>query len=131
MCNACGGRGAARCDPASADRNGGTRGNADGRGQVCYIPRSCGDGAVRHVCTIVIRRQQGVILVERPQMEGSSMHGAGVQPSQILVRMGTNRPRLELADLQNLRDPPFSSTTLQRRRIGVATMGSWEAWHTS
>jgi hypothetical protein len=74
---------------------------------------------------------RGVIPVERPQMEGSSAHGAGVEPSQILVRMGTNRPQLELADLQNPGGPPFSSTTLQRRRISAATTGSWEAWHTS
>jgi hypothetical protein len=35
---------------------------------------------------------RGIVLVERPRMEGSSAHGAGVEPSQILVRMGTNRP---------------------------------------
>jgi hypothetical protein len=49
----------------------------------------------------------GVVPVERPWQEGSSMCGTGAEPSLTLVRMGTNRPRVELADLQNPGAPPF------------------------
>jgi hypothetical protein len=50
---------------------------------------------------------RGVIPVERPWQEGSSAHGAGAEPSQTLIQTGTNRPWLELVDLQNPGAPPF------------------------
>jgi hypothetical protein len=69
----------------------------------------------------------GVVLVERPRQGGSLARGAGTEPSQTPVRMGTNRPRLELADLLKPEARRSSSMTLRRRRNDATTTGSWEA----
>lgn len=44
---------------------------------------------------------------ERPWHVGSPIRGAGAEPPQTPIRMGTNMPRLMWADQQNPRAPPF------------------------
>lgn len=42
-----------------------------------------------------------VILVVRPQQEGSPTRGAGVEPPWTLILIGTDKPRLEWTNPQN------------------------------